>query len=268
VHWTTGYRLVFVSGSNFRTANAIPLPVEVPPGLSVDISVNLIAPEQAGLQQAFWMLQAPGGINFGVGSSYNQPIWVRIRVIEAPAGTASFTPPAFDTLTPAATPSGGNVALNLGNSACSAQWLNRDVLLSCPGFEGAASGSVLLTESPSVEGRELAGVPSILILPGLSADASIQGLFPDYIVQPGDRFRSVVSCEQGATACSVLFSLAYEDNAGTYHVLWSLGEFYDGQSFELDLDLSHLAGERIRFILGVSALGRPWATALWVNPAL
>ena len=233
----------------------------------MDLSLNLIAPAQPGLQQANWLLQTPGGVNFGMGSTYDQPIWVRIRVLETPAGTVTSTPILGDTLTPPATPPGGNVALNLGNSACSAQWTNQDTSLPCPGVEGDSSGSVLLLERGQVEGGELAEAPSILILPGVSADANIQGLFPEYTVQPGDRFRAVVSCEQGATLCSILFRLAYQDRTGNSRELWSFGEFYDGHSFNLDLDLSHLAGERVRFILGVSALGSPVGDrALWVNP--
>lgn len=250
------------------------LPAQVAPGQIVDLSVNLVAPAQAGQQQAFWMLQAPGSLNFGVGSSYNQPIWVKIRVAPAPVASTTSTPFASETLTttstaPPETPAGESISFDLGRSACAAQWANRDLLLPCPGSEGTSSGSVLALDRATLEDGTVAAVPSILILPGSSADAEIQGLFPDYTVQAGDRFRASVGCEQGASSCSVLFSLAFLDGTGTLHDLWSIGEFYDDQYFNLDLDLSQLEGEGVRFILSVSALGSPAEDrALWVNPRI
>ena len=78
-----------------------------------------------------------------------------------------------------------------------------------------------------------------------------------------------VGCEQNATGCSALFRVSYLDAAGTPHDLWSLGEFYDGQYFNLDLDLSQLAGQKIQFVLNVGALGSPEDDrALWVDPRI
>jgi hypothetical protein len=67
----------------------------------------------------------------------------------------------------------------------------------------------------------------------------------------------------------VLFSIRYLDSSGSPHDLWTLGEFYDGKYFNLDLDLSQLAGQKVDFILGVSSIGSSIGDrALWVAPRI
>ncbi|MBN2548287.1 MAG: hypothetical protein JXB15_03950 [Anaerolineales bacterium] len=71
--WGAGYNLVFTSGERMGGASPTPLGATVPPGGSVDVSVNLVAPQAQGEYQGFWKLSNPSGVQFGT-------LWVKIIV--------------------------------------------------------------------------------------------------------------------------------------------------------------------------------------------
>ncbi len=88
--WTPAYSLVFVSGNAMGGAAAIPLPGDVPPGGTTDLS----APSDPGNYFGFWMLRSPSQRNFGVGPGGDQPFYVEINVRgEAGSGTPAPTSP-------------------------------------------------------------------------------------------------------------------------------------------------------------------------------
>jgi hypothetical protein len=95
----------------------------------------------------------------------------------------------------------------------------------------------------------------------------IQGFFPTFRVQNGDRFRSVINCEYNATNCYVAFRLDYEQG-GTIRTFWGpFLERYEGRFYNVDVDLSPLAGRDVKFILTVLAAGVATGDrALWVGP--
>ncbi len=99
--WTTAYALVFVSGASMGNAGPVPLPADVPPGQTVDVSVNLVAPNQPGDYTGFWMLRNASQKNFGLGPNADQPFYVQITVAAAGA-TSTQTSAATPTLTPSA----------------------------------------------------------------------------------------------------------------------------------------------------------------------
>lgn len=78
--WTTEYALVFVSGAQMGGAASVPLPQNVAPGDTVDVSVDLTAPQENGLQRGFWMLQNAAGGNFGIGPGFDLAFYVEINV--------------------------------------------------------------------------------------------------------------------------------------------------------------------------------------------
>ena len=256
--WTSAYRLVFDRGDVLSAPNFPALPASVAPGQEIDISMTLRAPAETGTYQGFWMLQAPSGQRFGLGPSATQPFWVRIRVAAVQPGV---------TPAPTQTPSGG-YALDFAASACSAEWTGPAGTLPCSGAEGGAGGSIHLLGKARLEDGTLSDLPALRILPG-TQDSPVQGIYPAYYVLPGDHFLASVSCERDAAACSILFEVAYLDEGGAEHLLWSFGEFQDGRYFSPDLDLTPLAGQRLRFILRVSPLGSPLDDrALWVGPRI
>ncbi len=279
--WTTAYKLILVGGDPMGSLPSVSMPINVAPGQTVDLSVNMTAPSAAGHYEGVWQLQAADGKTFGVGTAAKDNIWIRIRVIPpafatATSTAASETPsPTFtelpsSTLEPTFEPSPApEVRYSFAANPCDAQWQSNTGILTCPGKEGDSNGFILMLDQAQLEDGTTASLPTLLTFPQNSADGYILGVYPEYEVQPGDHFQASVGCEKDATACSVLFRLSYLDSASTPHDLWSVGEFYDGKYVKLDLDLAQLAGQKVKFILYVSALGSSEQDrALWVDPRL
>lgn len=256
--WTNGYRFVFLRGANLSSPAAVALPGSVAPGQSVDISVTLIAPPTPGVYQAFYMLQAPSGQQFGLGLAGDQPVWVKIR--------AEFDPTA-PVFTPQATAAPGT-GLDMIAQACEAQWAGPGGQIPCPSGQGSAGSPVSILDNPRLEDGSQASSAALRIQP-VQSDGPIQALYPAYYILPGDRFQASVSCEQGADLCSVLFEVAYRDASGAEHLLWSFGEFQDGRYYNVDLDLAPVSGQQVDLILRVSPLGSAQGDrALWVGPRI
>jgi hypothetical protein len=64
--WDPSYRFAFLGGERLRGPHSLPLGETVPPGGEVELSVNLIAPAEAGRYRGEWQLFAPDGKPFGV----------------------------------------------------------------------------------------------------------------------------------------------------------------------------------------------------------
>jgi hypothetical protein len=99
--WTRQYRIELFSGERMGAPAGVSLPKEVPPGSSVDLSVDMVAPKVSGKYQGNWKLRNAEGAWFGIGPNGNSPFWVRIEVIQPPTSTPTPQPP---TLTPTVTP--------------------------------------------------------------------------------------------------------------------------------------------------------------------
>jgi hypothetical protein len=84
--WTSSYAIVFDHGDQMSGPASVPLAGVVPPGSTVDLSVNLTAPSSSGTYEGFWMLRNNSSVLFGLGASGNIPFWVRI-VVPAPGVT-------------------------------------------------------------------------------------------------------------------------------------------------------------------------------------
>lgn len=84
--WTTTYKVSFLNG-NQMSGVAEPITVDVPPGGSADVSVNMIAPATAGDALGYWILTNPNGQQFGMN------FYVLVKVSgNAPTGTMTSTP--------------------------------------------------------------------------------------------------------------------------------------------------------------------------------
>jgi hypothetical protein len=78
--WTSGYRLVFVSGDGMGGAGSVPITNgTVPPGGMVDVSITLTAPVSSGTYRGNYKLQAADGTLFGIDAAGNV-FYVRIVV--------------------------------------------------------------------------------------------------------------------------------------------------------------------------------------------
>jgi len=76
--WTSAYSLIFASGHQMSGPVSVPIPGNVNPGGTIDVSVNLTAPATEGHFIGYWMLQNASGVNFGYGDQANKAFYVDI----------------------------------------------------------------------------------------------------------------------------------------------------------------------------------------------
>lgn len=81
--WNTSYKVVFESGEGMSGPTSFALPSSVAPGQSVDIAVDLKAPNTSGTFQGNWKLQNASGQKFGLGAG-NASFYVKIIVEATP----------------------------------------------------------------------------------------------------------------------------------------------------------------------------------------
>lgn len=102
--WTSDYSLVWFSGEQLDAPLSVPLSGNTAQGQSVDLSVEMKAPDIAGTYQSWWKLRNPAGVLFGIGPNGDAAFWVRIVAEGAPitTGTPTITQPTVPapTLTP------------------------------------------------------------------------------------------------------------------------------------------------------------------------
>jgi len=268
--WSTSYQLVFFSGEQMGAPASAAFPKNVAVGETVDISVNMTAPSAAGSYRGFWMFKNASGALFGIGAQANKPWWVDIRVsgpTVTPGGPTRTPTPSVTPGGPTVTPS-ANTAYDFAVNACAASWFSGAGSLPCPGTDGDAKGFVLKVSNPKLETGATDSRPGLLTFPQNMQNGYIQGFFPPFKVQSGDRFRSVINCEGGATNCYVAFRLDYQTGNDPIKTFWGpFLERYEGQFYSVDVDLSTLAGKDVKFILTVLAAGSAAGDrALWVGP--
>jgi hypothetical protein len=106
-------------------------------------------------------------------------------------------------------------------------------------------------------------------MPNNVTNGYIQGSYPAFRVQSGDRFQATIGCEHNATSCYVAYRLDYQIGSNPVKTFWTFREKYEGLTYNVNLDLNSLAGQDVKFILVVSAYGSPTGDrALWGNPVI
>ena len=263
--WTTSYALIFDSGDQMGGPASANLPNSVVPGQTVDLTINLTSPSSAGSYRGYWRLKNASGVPFGIGTAGTKSWWVDIKV-SGPTATPTVSPTPGG---PTATPVAGTV-YDFAASACSAAWYSGAGALPCPGTDGDPKGFVLKLANPRLENGTIDTRPGLLTFPQNIYNGYIQGFYPSYHVQAGDRFRSIVNCEYNATSCYVVFRLDYLAGTSTnITVFWAFVEKYEGQYYQTDLDLSPLVGQDVKFILTILSAGSATGDrALWVAPMI
>lgn len=268
--WSTAYQLAFFSGEQMGAASSATFPKNVAVGETVDISINMTAPSAAGSYRGFWMFKNASGALFGIGTQANKPWWVDIKVsgpTVTPGGPSKTPTPTVTPGGPTVTPIAG-AAYDFAANACAASWFSGAGALPCPGTDGDAKGFVLKVTNPKLETGATDTRPGLLTFPQNVQNGYIQGFYPAFRVQNGDRFRSIINCEGGANNCYVVFRLDYQTGTDPIKTYWGpFGERYEGQFYSIDVDLSPLAGKDVKFILTVLAAGTATGDrALWVGP--
>jgi hypothetical protein len=245
--WTTSYALVFDSGNQLGAASSVPMPTDVAPGQTVDLTVNMTAPSAAGHYFSYWRLRNANNVLFGIGYTANRVFWADIYV-----GSSS-----------------GGVGYDFTANAASATWSSGAGTLAFPGTDGNASGFGLKLDTPQFESGVTATTPGLLMSPQNIYNGYIQARYPAFRVQSGDRFQATVGCQYGATSCYVALRLDYQIGNGPIRTFWTFREKYEGLTYNANLNLSSLAGYDVNFILFVSAYGSPTGDrVLWGNPII
>jgi hypothetical protein len=240
--------------------NCGPADVTLAPNQSVSCSMNYKTTSAD--------MSLPNIINSATASGAGQTSAVATAVVTnlvAPATpTPSSTPGG-----PTATSSPGT-AYDFVTNVCAATWFSGAGQLPCPGVDGDPRGFVLRLSHPSLETGATDTRPGLLTFPQNVQNAYIQGFYPRFHVQNGDRFRSTIGCEGGATNCYVAFRLDYQTGTDSIKTFWGpFLERYDGRSYSADIDLSPLAGQDVRFILTVLSAGVATGDrAMWVGPII
>ena len=109
--WTSGYRLIFSHGDRMSAPDSVPLTSgAVAPGETVDVSVNLVAPDAPGTYQGNFLIRSPDNVVFGLGPSADQSFWVKIEVFPPASATPTATATATSTPEP---PSKPDLVINL-----------------------------------------------------------------------------------------------------------------------------------------------------------
>jgi hypothetical protein len=100
--WSEEYAARLFSGARMSAPEIVRLEDRVRPGETVEIVVDMIAPEKPGTYQGNWKLQNASNQLFGIGPAGSAPFWVRIIVLAPPTATAGAVTATF-TLTPTLT---------------------------------------------------------------------------------------------------------------------------------------------------------------------
>jgi hypothetical protein len=244
--WTTNYAIVFVNGDAMSAPVAVALIGTVNPGQTVDIPVNLISPGKDGRYKGFFKLRNAAGVLFGVGNDAKTAFWVDVKV-----SGESFT------------------AYDFAANYCDADWNNGAAYLPCPGLEGDAQGYAIWLDSVKLENGDPSGNAGIITVPRDANNGYIQGIFPPIKIQDGDRFRSIINCRYNSAGCNVIFRLDYQIGDGELKKIGQWNEAYEGQWYSLDIDLSALKGQNVKFILTVFANGSSFKDfAIWIAPQI
>ncbi len=257
--WTTNYQLVFFEGNQMGGASPSAFQENVAPGATVLLKLKLTAPTTGGKARSSWMFKNAQGQLFGAGRTGQAPIFVEINV-SGPTATPGGPPPTDTTS-----------AYDFVAHACDAEtkWVSGAGALTCPSADGDAKGFVLKITNPQLETGTVDSRPGLLTNPQNTVNGYIQGKYPEFTVQNGDHFKSVINCQFNAGSCNVVFRLDYQVGDAAAINLFSFGEKYEGKFFEMDVDVSKLAGQKVKFILtvtaGTSAVGD---RALWVAPRI
>jgi len=243
--WTTAYDLVFVSGERLGGKNAVALPASVGPGKSVEISIQLTAPNQDGRYRGYWMLRNASDIQFGFGAIGEATIYVDVNV-------SGYTVTGYD----------------LATKLCDAKWRNGNNDLPCPGVDGANNGFALVLNAPKMEDGNVRGI-GLLTHPQKVDDGMISGKYSAINIQSGDHFNALIGCLYKANDCNMTFKLEYQIGSDPIKLLGQWQEIYEGEYYPIDIDLSFLNGQKVKFILTILASGSSHEDyGLWVNPRI
>lgn len=90
--WSSQYSVLFVGGDLMSAEESQPLPQPVSPGQNVEISIDMVAPDEFGTYRGNWQIADASGEPFGINGFIEDAFWLRIVVAEEPAPVATPLP--------------------------------------------------------------------------------------------------------------------------------------------------------------------------------
>ncbi len=78
--WTQDYSLVFEGGDQLSVRESTLLSKDISPGDTVDLAMDMLAPQTGGSYKGYWMLRNSNQDLFGIGENADRPFWVAIVV--------------------------------------------------------------------------------------------------------------------------------------------------------------------------------------------
>jgi len=105
--------------------------------------------------------------------------------------------------------------------------------------------------------------------PQIVKDGMITGKYVAIKIQTGDHFKALIGCLEKANDCNMIFKLEYQIGSDPVKSLGQWNEIYEGKYYPIDIDLSFLNGEKVKFILTIFANGSAHEDyGLWVTPRI
>ena len=243
--WGIGYLLYFESGNIMGGPSSMDLTSEtIGPGETLDISVDLVAPEETGVYQGYWKLRNVKGEGFGVGE-YSKAFWVKINVVEGAGMMLDFNVRADE-----AAWGSGSVPVDYID-------LGGDILnFDQPG--DPEDPYVALLDQQFLEGGRISGI-LLAAYPPKGAGKYVIGRFPNYKVNGGDLLFGRVGLSTNANGVcgngNVKFriNLMVGGDPSTMVTLWDWNEVCDDQMKSFEIDLDDYKGEVVQIFLVVIA---------------
>jgi hypothetical protein len=251
------YTIVYSGGTNLANKSSFPMPDDVTPGETIDISIAMKAPASNGTYTSSWVIKAENGSTFGVGGSGGSagvPFYALIKV-----GTGGGSGGSGDT----------DVRYDFASHYCDAKWSSdEDNNLPCPGANSGNDGFVIVLQNPELENRD-EDEPAIWMRPNHDNNGYIRGEFPKIEIKDDDRFVATIGCLNNNDGCRVQFTLSYI-KGGNEVTLGSWDEKYEGGVTHIDINLSSLKGSEVRFVFTVEPNNNNFtkANAFWFVPQI
>jgi hypothetical protein len=235
--WDSNYVIVFDHGDAMNGPPSGPLTSgPVAPGETVDVSIDLIAPEAPGTYQGYWKLRNTAGKTFGLGESGDKDFWVKIKI-----GPLS------------------GITYDFNIQAKSANWVGSgggsSVEVPFNGADDNPDGVAKLMDNFNLEHGKPSGV-ALVTGPKKTDDGRITGTFPKYTLGEKDHFKAKLGFLEDCGDGQVIFQFGIKEG-DTVQKLGEWAKSCDGQLIFSDIDLSGYSGREVQFVLDVFADGSP-----------
>lgn len=145
-----------------------------------------------------------------------------------------------------ATPGPGPLRYSFAEHACDAKWMNPQSKIPCSTGAEADSAAVRKAPAANAGGGQAAG--EAIWVP-MGSNGYVYSEHPEIEIQPGDHFKSSISCRLADSTCEIIFEVMFDRSMiGRWEIDRNGGEQ------DIDVDLSKFAGQKGRFSLNTQSI--------------